>query len=335
VSPRAKRRVPLRDGARLLAGIVAGALVEPHRPIMVFLTVTRRCNLSCGYCTEYDDTSDPVPLATLRERIDDLARLRTVIVTLNGGEPMLHPDLGEIVATIRARGMTATLNTNGFLLTAERILELNEAGLYAMQVSLDAVVPNALTRKALKTLRPKLELLAELAAFRVRINTVLGSAPPEETLEVIRAVLELGFEAKCALMRKPDGTPSELDARTRAIYDEIVQLEGRSLGVLGERFQGALLHDGRVEWKCRAGARFFHVCENGLVHLCGPRFGMPATPLATYGADEVRSAFQTEKACASTCPVAYAHMISRIDAWRPQRTSPTTPRRTHLPVVGA
>ncbi len=315
-----------RAGARLLAGLVSSALFEPHRPIMVFLNVTRRCNLACGYCTEYDDTSAPVPLDTLRGRIDDLARLRTVMVTLNGGEPLLHPDLGEVVATIRGRGMTPALNTNGFLLTRERILELGRAGLYAMQVSVDAMVPNRMTQKSLRSLQPKLELLAELATFRVRVNTVLGAAPPEETLEVVRAVLALGLEAKCALMRRPDGTVAPLDARTREIYGEISRLEGRSLGLLGERFQETLLRDGRVAWKCRAGARFFHVCDAGLVHLCGPRFGTPAKPLAAYGADDLRAAFDTGKPCATTCPVAYAHMISRVDGWRSQR-------RRQLPVV--
>lgn len=314
-----------------MRGLIAGALFEPHRPLLAHLVVTRRCNLSCGYCHEYDDFSPPVPADVLRERIDHLARLRTVIVTLTGGEPLLHPRLPELVAHVRARGMTAALNTNGFLLDRERIEALGQAGLYAMQISLDGERPNDLTKKALRPLLPKLRLLAEHARFRVRVNTVLGAAPPEEALAVVKAAAAFGFEAKCSLMRHGDGSLAAIDENTRAVYDQIARLEGRGLGLLDEKFQHELVHEGRAEWKCRAGARFFHVCERGLVHLCAPRYGAPGVPLASYGSDDLRRAFRERKPCTARCPVAYAHQTSQVDRHRSQKAGAS---RTHLPVVG-
>jgi MoaA/NifB/PqqE/SkfB family radical SAM enzyme len=314
----------------MLLGI-AGAAVDVDRPLLVHLVVTRRCNLSCGYCTEWDHESAPVPLADLKRRIDHLARLRTVMVVLTGGETMLHPDVPELVAHVRARGMIPAINTNGFLLRRELILALNRAGLYALQISVDSVAPNDVTKKALKPLLPKLRLLAEQATFRVRVNTVIGAAAPEEALEVVRVAMAHGFEAKCALLRQKDGPMADVDERTRAVHREISRVAGRTHGLLGERFNDELLRDGRVGWKCRAGARFFHVCENGLVRLCGPRFDAPAIPLAAYGADEIRRAFDERKPCAETCAVAYAHLASRMDSLRAQRTS--TSGRRSLPVV--
>jgi MoaA/NifB/PqqE/SkfB family radical SAM enzyme len=302
---------------RLLYAFASSALFDPLRPLLVFLNVTRRCNLACGYCNEYDDKSPPVPLEVLMERIDHLARLRTVIVTLNGGEPLLHPDVVEIVAYIRERGMVAAVNTNGFLLTQEMIEGFNRAGLHTLQLSTDAVNANATTAKALKPLLPKFGLLAEHARFRVRVNTVLGAAPPEEALEVARVALAHGFFAKCALRRELDGSPVSQDDRARSAFESIGRLRGR-LGLFGEEFQSELLRDENVAWKCRAGARFFHVCVDGLVHLCGPRFGQGPRPLATYGALELRRAFAEPKPCAARCAVAYAHQISRLDRFRAQ-----------------
>ena len=319
-SPRLHRPRFGRADLRVAAGMVWGAVFEPDRPLLVHLVVTRRCNLACGYCTEYDHVSAPVPAQVLRERIDHLARLRTVVVTLTGGETLLHPDVAALVAYVRERGMTPAINTNGFLLNAARIRDLNDAGLYALQISLDGVTPNAVTKKTLKPLLPKLRLLAQHAAFRVRVNTVLGVAPPEEAVAVARAALAHGFDAKCSLVRHADGSLKAVDGGIRAAYEEIKALEGRSLGIFGESFQDALMRDGHIDWKCRAGARFFHVCENGLVHLCGPRYGEPAKPLADYGRDDIRRAFDTPKACAATCPVAYAHQVSRVDRFRGQRT---------------
>ena len=70
----------LRD-AKLLFDVVAAA-ADRDRPLITHLVITRRCNLSCGYCFEYDKVSKPVPLAVLKQRIDHLAKLRSVFVTL-------------------------------------------------------------------------------------------------------------------------------------------------------------------------------------------------------------------------------------------------------------
>lgn len=316
----------LRD-ARLLATLAAAGL-DPDRPLITHLVVTRRCNLSCGYCFEYDKVSPPVPLATLRARIDDLARLRSVFVTLTGGESLLHPDLAALVAHVRARGMVPLLNTNGFLLTEGLIERLNQAGLYAMQLSIDNARPNQVSKKSLKSLLPRLRLLAAHARFRVRINTVLGSSPPEEALEVARTVVALGFDNNCSLVREASGAIAPVDDRTRAAYDQIRDLGARLPPLLDDDYTQELLDRGRIDWKCRAGARTFLVCEDGLVHLCQPRAGNPGIPLAEYGVADIRRAFAAVKPCAATCPIAFAHHASKLDRWRRQDGAPialTTP----------
>lgn len=324
LSRRRQLRANLGVARRLL-----GAALDPERPLMAHLVVTRRCNLSCGYCTEYDKVSPPVPLAALQARVDHLAALGTVFVTLTGGETLLHPELVELVAYIRQRGMVPAMNTNGYLLTRERILALGAAGLYALQISVDNVTPNEVSKKSLKPLRPKLLLLARHATFRVRVNTVLGAAPPEECLEVARFVTALGLEAKCSFARDAEGRLLPVDERGRAVYEQISAMSRHGTGVLREDFQVALLRDGQLAWKCRAGARFFTVCEDGLVHLCTPKMGLGAKPLAEYTAADIRQAFDTPKPCAATCPVAYAHQGSSLDGWRAQS------RPAALPPPGA
>lgn len=334
VMSRSSSRVPwavaLRAGLR-----IAAAAASTDRPLMVNLTVTRRCNLACGYCVEYDHESPPVPLATLCERLDKIAEFGTAIVTLTGGEALLHPDIAAVVQAVTDRGMVAALNTNAYLLTEAHVRAFNRAGLYAMQISVDAVEPTTTTKKAWRLLEKKLRMLAATANFRVRINTVLGASNPEEALEVTRRAIALGFDAKCALLRQANGELAPLDAATQAAYARIRSQQGRALGLLQETFNDTLLATGRVEWKCRAGARVFHVCENGLVHYCTPRFSNPATPLAAYTRDHIRTAFATRKHCTARCPVAYAHQASALDRWRSQAVAEPAPRapRVRLPVV--
>ncbi len=319
----------LRADGCLAVNLVSAAL-DRDRPMIANLIITRRCNLSCGYCFEYDKVSPPVPLDTLKTRIDHIARLRSVIVTLTGGESLLHPGAAELVRHVNDRGMTPMLNTNGFLLTKKWIDALNAAGLYGMQLSIDNAVPNEISKKSLKPLLPKLRLLAEHAKFRVRINTVLGGGPPQEAVEVTRVVRELGFDASCSLMRHADGSIIPLDDRARAAYAEIRAMGKRA--ILPDDFQHALVDGEDQPWKCRAGARTFHVCEHGLVHLCAPRMDSNGKPVAEYSVEDIRRAFDAPKACTARCPIAYAHHASRFDRFRAQSGPPERAKR-HLPIA--
>ncbi len=166
--------------------MILKGLASTDHPIMAHLIPIRRCNLSCTYCNEYDDFSKPLPLDTIRARIDQLADLGTSIVTLSGGEPLLHPDLDEHHQAHARRGVIAGMITNGYLLTADRIKRLNEAGLDHMQISIDNVMPDDVSKKSLKVLDKKLQLLSEHSNFHVNINSVLGGGihNPEDALVV-------------------------------------------------------------------------------------------------------------------------------------------------------
>ena len=101
--------------------MVLKGVISTDHPVLAHIIPIRRCNLACAYCNEYDDYSKPVPLDTMRRRLDHLAELGTTIITLSGGEPLLHPEVDEIIAHIRSHGIMAGMITNGYLLTADRI----------------------------------------------------------------------------------------------------------------------------------------------------------------------------------------------------------------------
>src|SRR5579864_7958710 len=175
--------------------MVARALASTDHPLLAHIIPMRRCNLACTYCNEFDDFSKPVPIEDMYHRIDKLGALGTSVVTISGGEPLLHPELDDIIRRIRANDMVAGLITNGYLLVAERIERLNRAGLEWLQISIDNVQPDDVSKKSLKVLDQKLELLARHAEFQVNINSVLGSGVrnPEDALTVAHRALDLGF----------------------------------------------------------------------------------------------------------------------------------------------
>src|SRR6266404_5741877 len=323
----------LRRGWRSLARrmrelrvIVKGGLSTSH-PIMAHIIPIRRCNLACTYCNEYDDFSKPVPTEVMIGRINQLADLGTSILTLSGGEPLLHPDLDEIIAAMRARGVLACMITNGYLLTADRVKRLNRAGLDHMQISIDNVMPDDVSKKSLKVLDKKLQILAEYAEFHVNINSVLGGGihNPDDALVVGKRALELGFTSTVGIIHDGGGQLKPIGERERAVFLEMKKFEKKNFSQINY-FQNDIANGRPSNWRCRAGARYLYVCEDGLVHYCSQQRGYPAKPLAEYTVEDIRREYLTEKGCAPLCTVSCVHQISYMDFWRdPQTIQSTVP----------
>src|SRR5258708_66367 len=156
----------------------AWAILDKGHPILAQIVPMRRCNLACAYCNEYDTTSQPVPLASMLAWLDKLADLGTAMITVSGGEPLMHPELDVMIAHMRRRGMVASLITNGYYLSPERIRRLNAAGLDYLQISIDNVEPDEVSLKSLRLLEPKLKWLADHAQFGGNINSAVGARLP-------------------------------------------------------------------------------------------------------------------------------------------------------------
>lgn len=301
------------------ARVVAKAMKSRRHPIVAHIVPIRRCNLACTYCNEYDDFSKPVPTEAMLRRVDRLAELGTSVITISGGEPLLHPDLDQIIQRIRERGSIATLITNGYLLTPERIKLLNRAGLDHLQISIDNVRPDDVSMKSLKVLDQKLRWLAEYGEFQVTINSVIGTSEhPEDAAEVARRARELGFATTVGIVHDHQGQLQPPGALEQRVYQEIVELGGKSFSTFAyyNQFQKNLMQCKPNDWKCRAGSRYLYICENGLVHYCSQQRGRPGIPLEQYGAEDLEREFHSVKSCAPFCTVSCVHQVSMIDQFR-------------------
>ena len=304
------------------ARMLARAMQSRHHPVLAHIIPMRRCNLSCAYCNEYDKVSEPVATAEMLRRVDLLARLGTAIITISGGEPLLHPELDEIIRGIRAHGVIATIITNGYLLTPERIERLNRAGLEHLQISIDNVNPDEVSKKSLKVLDKKLEWLKEYADFDVNINSVVGGGipHPEDALTITRRAVELGFETTVGVIHDHTGQLEPLKPEERAVYDQILaeRRPGFFAFAYDNLFHRNLIKGEPNEWQCGAGSRYLYICEDGLVHYCSQQRGYPAIPLERYTREDIDREYSTKKVCAPFCTVSCVHRVAMIDMIRNQ-----------------
>lgn len=302
---------------------IARALMSSNHVVLAHIIPMRRCNLACGYCNEYDKISEPVPLELMKRRLDKLGALGTSVLTISGGEPLMHPELDEIIRHVRSHGMIAGLISNGYYFTPERIERLNEAGLEYLQISIDNVKPDEVSKKSLKNLDKKLQDLAEHADFHVNINSVIGGGikTPEDALTIARRAVELGFSTTVGVIHDHDGTLKPLSDREKEIFQAVKKLGNKDHARLNW-FQDSIAEGKPYEWRCRAGARYLYICEDGLVHWCSQQRGYPGIPLENYTMEDFKREYSTEKWCAPTCTLQCVHQVGILDNWRDPQKAP-------------
>jgi len=297
----------------------ARAMVSKDHPILAQIVPIRRCNLACTYCNEFDAVSAPVPLAEMLRRVDLLAALGTTIITVSGGEPMLHPNLDQIIRHIRRRGALATLITNGYLLTAERVRLLNGAGLDYLQISIDNVTPDETSKKSLKVLDRKLEILAKCAEFPVTVNSVLGSPVrnPQDARIIAQRARALGLTSTVGILHDGVGQLKPLAPDHLEIYRDLLEPDQRMFSFAQyDRFQRNISRGLPNHWHCRAGGRFLYICEDGLVHYCSQQRGRPGIPLDRYTREDLLREAALVKPCAPYCTVSCVHQTAMLDGFR-------------------
>ncbi len=306
------------------------AMASPHHPVLAQIIPMRRCNLACTYCNEFDKDSLPVPTDEMLRRIDKLGQLGTSIITFSGGEPTLHPDLDLLIERVRQTGAIATLITNGYFLVPDRIKRLNSAGLDYLQISIDNVQPDDVSKKSLKVLDQKLQWLARYADFDVTINSVLGSEIklPEDAYTIAARARELGFNSTIGILHDGSGQLAPLQDRQRTVYDRILGL-GTGLFSFAhlDAFQQNTIRGLPNPWHCPAGGRFLYICEQGLVHYCSQQRGTPAIPLAAYTSEDLVREGSRPKGCAPFCTISCVHQTALLDDFR------TKPRETLTGIV--
>lgn len=299
--------------------LVALALREKDHPVFAHVVATRRCNLDCAYCSEYDTHSKPVPIEDLLRRIDKLAALGTTTVTITGGETLLHPELEQMIARIRSYKMICVMITNGYLLSIDRIKSLNRAGLDRMQISIDNIEPDDVSKKSLRILDLRLRWLAEHAEFPVHIHSVVGAgtSKPSDVLIIQKRARELGHLSTAGIVHDETGKIKPIDQESRRVLQEVEDNTRSAFSFARHNpWRKNLLAGKPNDWHCPAGGRHLYICEFGLVHYCMAQRGYPAIPLEQYTIEDCIREAKTPKSCAPNCTIFCVHRIAWVDRLR-------------------
>ena len=177
-----------------------GGLIRYKAPLRLALIVTRRCPLDCIYCyADKINASDPektLGLKRLREIFEEAGSLGMSDVYLAGGEPLLRKDFPEIAKIAIDADVYPHTSTKGWPVTEELVQRIAEAGMDAMQVSIDTLDPKL---QDMLTQRPgshermvrAIHLFLK-AGFKVSTNTVISSYNISDVPKLVKWLSEQG-----------------------------------------------------------------------------------------------------------------------------------------------
>lgn len=300
----------MRKAAFVLTGIKR---LFDSRPVHAQLVVTYECNLACRYCHEYTNGAPIVPYEVLARRIDKLGELGAFTIDLLGGEPLLHPDVVRLVARIkgtRRRQNFSTIITNAFKLTPEHVDGFNDAGLDCMQVSVDGIDPEPGLPKSLRSVLPKLAILAERAQFQVKIQTVLTEDSWRRYGEFRELLAPFDFEFGFSLLHDGQGRIAVRGEH----FAELLRRHELFPGMAFFRRHAAemLVGDFRRPWKCLGGFKYLYVNPDGRVQYCSQVVGR-GQPIESLTLEDLRAA-DVHKPCEAGCALSCVRTVSHAMA---------------------
>ncbi len=179
----------LIGGYRFFRYLAIGGLLS------INLEVTKRCNAHCNFCDYWKEK----PPRELKDYVPVVEKLKPLSVGLTGGEPLLREDLPDLIASLRRNFgfLRISLITNGSLLTKEKGLELWEAGLDELSISLDYLDSRHDEGRGLSGLTRHIVTVApELAAAGVNLcfNLVMKSGNYKEVPQIVRECAGMGIK---------------------------------------------------------------------------------------------------------------------------------------------
>jgi MoaA/NifB/PqqE/SkfB family radical SAM enzyme len=283
--------------------------VVDSRPMYAQVVVTDDCNLTCSYCDEYTPGAPIIPLEEMKARIDKLDELGVLVYDFLGGETMMHPQIAELVSHTKSKrggSNLATIITNGFLLTQESIHRLNDAGLDFMQVSVDSLNRTDWSDKALKSILPRLKVLAQEARFTVEIQTVLNDLTLDTYAEFRETLKDYPFAFGFSVMHGKGGKIAIKGEKFLDILEKYGVFEG--VNFYGEHLKEMLRGDFSRKWKCLGGFKFLYVNAAGGVQWCSQQRAK-MKPLMTLTPAQLREN-DHHKPCERGCSLGCVRMVS-------------------------
>jgi MoaA/NifB/PqqE/SkfB family radical SAM enzyme len=195
--PRPNRLRPLDYvgySVKLGARMVKSRFFSAHAPLLVNIEPTHRCNLDCVYCDKVNPQSPQMETGAALGMLDELARMGTLSVCFDGGEPLVHPGIEQLVRRAKTHGLRVSMSTNGMLFRKKpRVLDCVDV----VKISVDGPPHVHDEGRGAGSFEKSIEgaRIALAAGCKVAIRMTLAAHNVGHFEDVLRCAKELGVQA--------------------------------------------------------------------------------------------------------------------------------------------
>ena len=255
-----------------------GSILMNHRPVLVNMEVIKSCNATCHFCVCWKMDAGP----RLRDYGPVIAKLKPIMVSINGGEPLLRTDIVDIVKQVKEHCIYTAMITNAGLLTMEKAKAVIDAGLDQLTISLDYLderhdkvrgIPN-LTNHIL-SLIPKIK--SELKFDNIVLNTIIMDSNLDCVVDIAKKAKELGiknsFSAYASIKADNDTEVIEGDRKEQLqnVINELKSMKRESGHILSSEYffdHVPIFFEHQKIGGCKAGQRWVTVTPDGYIQPC-------------------------------------------------------------------
>ncbi len=312
-------------------------------PFYVHFYVTERCNLQCKMCNIWKRKSNEMTLKEIEQSAKMLKGLKAQHIVITGGEPLLRPDISDIVMLLNDYGFSVRLQTNGTLVSEAKIKALTKAGLQNITISLDTLDHEKFdwicgSKDILQKVEKSLDIAAHYMKGFIVVNIAVSGINISELPDIVRFVHSKGAYASIVPVHlQPDKSDQgfcygyhpkmlfskEVLPEIEKVYAEIMKMKTKAYRIINSRkFLKASLdyfRTGNYSWNCRAGERFFVIYPDGGVAPCDifpPLFNIKSNFLKRFrSADYSESVRHLREGCSGCMIGCWRETNLFIDDW--------------------
>ena len=205
------------------------AYISPSA-FMVRFIPTSKCNLKCSYCWQNNSSAKEMSKENFEKYINKAVKLGAGMIDFMGGEPLIWPHIYDGIKMCNTNNLLTNITTNGTLLTKENLDNLHKSGLNYLNISIDNVDRNSVSKKTLDDLPylvDSLHYAKNNTSIIIRVNSVLTKNNFEGTRKLIEVMHNAQIPLSLGFAIPHPGSNNENDIffsiKDKPVLDEIIK----------------------------------------------------------------------------------------------------------------
>lgn len=245
-----------------------------RRPFVLSHGINSTCNMRCSFCDYWREEKQQMPLGDILSMLDDARDFGISVYNAWTVEPLLRPELPEILDHAHSLGMTTSLVTNGILLK-KRLPELNS--LDYLSISVDGIETYRDIRGVdFSRILPGIEDAISIMGKPVLLNCVISNKNLHELRDLVLLADDLGAMISFEPLYEFNSIEGEVwdrigvrdNQRYRKALDDLIKMKKKGYPIINSITYLQMVRDMRLAWKCHAPDIIIAVSQEGLVYTC-------------------------------------------------------------------